>query len=218
MVNKLSQSQPSFTAARLPQSGAGFTLVELLVSIALLGILGGIGVSIFAVINNSYDTANALSRMQTQGAQVLEVLERSIRGASDVEVRSHDGDCTDTDNCQVIITIPPNSLEYSINGGCAQTVYDWTAPTSEDNGTLTRYYLTDTGDQCNDSTAIQLFDTDERSGVSVRKSDSAAIFTVNTGDEGISSVTIDMVLAEGVTVGSTATTIPLRTTVSLRDY
>ena len=64
----------SKTASNISQ-GQGFSLIELLISIALLGIMGGIGVSIFAVINSSYNTANALSKMQTQGSQVLEVLE-----------------------------------------------------------------------------------------------------------------------------------------------
>jgi prepilin-type N-terminal cleavage/methylation domain-containing protein len=216
MSNQNFSLNPKLQNAISHHQAAGFSLIELLVSIALLGILGGIGVSIFAVINNSYDSANALSRMQTQGSQVLEVLERSIRGSTNIEERGNGGGCAN-DRC-LIITIPSNSIEYSINGGCAKTVYGWTAETGSTNGQLVRYYLTDTNSQCNGSVPIQLFDTDPRAGVSVQQKDgSTNIFTTNTGAEGISSVTINMVLSEGVNI-SNPITIPLRTTVSLRYY
>lgn len=216
MLNRSFQSPHQSRVALITKQGQGFSLIELLISIALLGIMGGIGVSIFAVINSSYNTANALSKMQTQGSQVLEVLERSIRGSSDAVVTGNGGGCSN-DQC-LIITIPSNSIEYSINGGCGKTVYGWTAPTSAVNGQLVRYYLTDTNSQCNGSVPIQLFDTDIRAGVSIRQNGTNNIFTANSGAEGINSIVINMVLAEGIAHGANATTIPLRTTVSLRDY
>ena len=95
-------------------STAGFTLVELLVSIALLSIMAGIGISIYAVINSSYDQSQALSLMQTQGSQVLEVIERSIRGSNRAEVIS-DSNCAE-DLCLVIgvpsIVILPLTVAY----------------------------------------------------------------------------------------------------------
>ena len=216
MINQLFQLLPQSKVTSMAKQDHGFSLIELLVSIALLGIMGGIGVSIFAVINNSYNTANALSKMQTQGAQVLEVLERSIRSSSDAVVTGNGGGCNN-DQC-LIITIPSSSIEYSINGGCGKTVYGWTAPTSSVNGQMVRYYLTDNNSQCNGSVPIQLFDTDTRAGVSIRQNGANNIFTANTGAEGIDSIVINMILAEGIAKGANATTIPLRTTVSLRDY
>src|SRR5690606_12325380 len=117
--------------------------------------------------------------------------ERSIRGAIDAEVVSNGSSGCSYEDC-LIITLPTNSLEYSVNGGCSKTVYGWSGPTSNLNGQLVRYYLNDAHSQCNGSVPIQLFDTDPRAGVSIRKNGTNEIFTVATGAEGLDRVVIDM--------------------------
>lgn len=213
MIKLLRKQANSITA------GEGFTLIELLVSIALLSIVGGIGISVFAIINTSYNQSNALSLMQSQGSQVLEVMERSIRGSSGVETATNgQSGCLDT-HC-LVVEVPTSSIEYSINGQCSYTIYGWTGERSSSpvrNGTLSRYYVDNYGSLCNGSVPIVLFDDDPRHGISVQQLD-GDIFKVVTGNDGIDSVNISFNLSSGVAISADHANVPLRTTVGLRDY
>lgn len=194
----------------------GFSLIELLVSMGLLAIIGGIGVSIFAIINTSYNQSNALSQMQTQGSQVLEVIERSVRGASNIHTASSGSDgCLNT--LCLIAEIPSNSIEYEINGQCSQTVYGWNNETASQNGTISRYYLDDFNNLCN-GTPIVLFDDHTYTGISVTELDGEDVFTVIDGPDGVDAVEIAFNLSSGVDVPTDHANVPLRTTVGLRDY
>ena len=196
-------------------STAGFTLVELLVSIALLSIMAGIGISIYAVINSSYDQSQALSLMQTQGSQVLEVIERSIRGSNRAEVIS-DSNCAE-DLC-LVIGVPSNSIEYSVNGNCDSTVYGWSAPSGSTNGSIVRYTWNSDGTPCNTATKFELFDSDPRRGISVGQLDGQEVFSLNTGSNGLNSITIQMELGQGVNVDNPQVTMPIRSTAAMRNY
>jgi len=204
----------------LLQEQQGLSLIELLVSIGLLAILGGIGVSIFAIINTSYNQSQALSKMQTQGSQVLEVIERSIRGSSNVQqVGNGQNGCTG--NSCLVIEVPTSSLEYQINGGCNQTVYAWRQPnvSQSKNGSLVRYYLNENNAACGTpSTEIELFDTNPSLGVSIERLDGDNVFTIIQGSNNIDAVEIAFNLSTGVNITNGTANVPLRTTVGLRDY
>ena len=116
-ISKANHHQPPYSPNKPLHGQQGFSLIELLVSMALLSIMAGIGLSVFAIINTSYNQSQALSKMQTQGSQVLEVIERSIRGGSNVEVVDSSADGCDRAAC-LKIEIPSSSLVYQINGGC----------------------------------------------------------------------------------------------------
>src|SRR5690606_15563124 len=116
-------------------------------------------------------------------------------------------------------------IEADLNGGCAKTVYSWSAPTftqgAEANGQIQRYarqadYTTPCG-----SPAVGLFDSDPSLGVSVEQQGSASVFAVDSANA--STVTITLHLTEGAklkpTAGSdTRANVPLKTTTSLRNY
>lgn len=203
-------------------SSQGFSLIELLVSIALLGIIAGIGVSLFAIINNAYNRADAVSRMQTQGQQSLEQVERSIRSASGVQLLSStDPGCSAT-QC-LVLTVPAASIEYTLNGGCSLTGYSWTDANftqgSIANGSLKRYSPTGGSGTCS-AAPIELFDADPSTGISVEPN-GGDVFTVNTSSA-ISNVAISLTLTQGAQMkpsgNDTRVKVSLKTTTSMRKY
>lgn len=208
------------------QSQAGFSLIELLVSMALLGIIAGIGVSLFAVINNAYNRADAVSRMQTQGQQMMEQLERSIRSASEVAIVAGTDDLNDdcTANQCLILTIPTASIEYTLNGQCQTTAYSWSdanfTPGLQANGSLKRYTPAGSSGSCTLGT-IDMFDTNTRTGISVEPT-SGNVFTLSTASS-ITNVSISFNLTQGVerkpaSGADNRAKVPLKTTTSLRNY
>jgi prepilin-type N-terminal cleavage/methylation domain-containing protein len=215
-MHTMSANQPQPHQSPASKSQLGFSLIELLVSIALLSIMGSIGLTLYAIINNSYQSSNIMSKMQTQGSQAMEVLERSIRGASDARTIPTGVGCEAYAQC-LVLGVPSSSLEYQINGGCSQTVYGWKEPTASTNGELWRYYLNNDNTECNGSQPIDLFDSHARNGISVEQQ-AGAIFATNAGGDGVDSVRVSFKLAQGVTISNRQVSVPLKTTVSLRDY
>jgi prepilin-type N-terminal cleavage/methylation domain-containing protein len=208
--------------AKTQHETLGFTLIEILVSMALLSILAGIGVSMFGIVNNSYNRANRINTIRTQGSQALEQLERSIRGATSAST-----DCTNgTTNCSLVLVFPTDSIDYISNGaGCTQITYAWIKPdfSAKTNGQLTSQY-----GNCTPGPApslASLFDADNQVGVSVEAASSATpIFTINNPASGNSTPTITtkFTLWEGVKNSSATPTnranVPYTSTTSLRNY
>src|SRR4051794_24291809 len=95
----------------------GFTLIEILVSIGILSILGGIGVTIYAITSSSFQRADAVNTLQSSGSQVLEMISRSVHSGVDLNVWDADNnpsDCTVANHpCEAVITEPINSLDYT---------------------------------------------------------------------------------------------------------
>jgi prepilin-type N-terminal cleavage/methylation domain-containing protein len=201
---------------------SGFSLIEILVSIALLSIMSGIGISLFAIVNNSYNRANTISAIQSQGSSLMEQIERSIRSASAATVSPDYGCLSGASQC-LSLAMPTDSLEYQTNGNCEVTEYDWIAPTSSSNGRLQRAWKNKDGSACNGS-ATDLFSIDAKDGISVeRVNGQTGVFAVTTSANSPTSVLVALDLKQGVSLKPASgddnrSQVPFITTVSLRKY
>jgi len=105
------------------QLNTGFTLVEILISIGIVSIIAGIGISIFVALNATYDKAAVVTNLTHEGGRVMEVISRAVRSASDAQSLS--GGST----LQLTIPREDNNLEYANNGQCSQVEIFYHSPT-----------------------------------------------------------------------------------------
>lgn len=76
---------------------AGFTLIEILVSIGIVAILSTVALSMFYGTIASYEKSNSLLELQANGERILSVLSREIRSARAVVGYDDSQNCTQ--NC-----------------------------------------------------------------------------------------------------------------------
>lgn len=99
----------------------GFTLVELLLVVGIIGIVAGIGGDMFATVMRAYRRAELFSYTERVGNSVLTQIEQDLRSAS-------------------LVNIPnSNTLELSIptsSGGTISKTYSFTPCTSTNAGTV----------------------------------------------------------------------------------
>jgi prepilin-type N-terminal cleavage/methylation domain-containing protein len=203
----------------MTNTSAGFSLIEILVSIALLSIMSGIGVSLYAIVNNSYTRANTISAIQSQGSSVMEGVERNVRSALSATT-SPDYTCPSGTEC-LSLTMPNSSIEYRNSGNCPVTEYDWIAPNPPTtNGRLQKAWKNADGSACNGSSPTDLFNSDATKGISVEKVNGQDhIFSVTTSVNSPTNVLVAMNLMDGVKLNnSTRSQVPFITTISLRTY
>lgn len=99
----------------------GFTLVEILVVIAVIAIIGTIMVAIFANTLRGSNKAQVLSVIKQNGQAVLENMDKTVRGADDVICPAR--------------TTPTSTNLVVIRDGI-YTRYRFIAPTATDNGLI----------------------------------------------------------------------------------
>jgi len=63
---------------------SGFTLIESLISIALLAVISTIAINIFSSAVQSYNKANILNELQQNGNYVITLMEQKIRNAEEI--------------------------------------------------------------------------------------------------------------------------------------
>ena len=68
------------------KSKKGFTLVELVVTVAILGIVSGVGVGIVANTIRNYAVASTTAQEQETAIQIENFITRYARTASDIDV------------------------------------------------------------------------------------------------------------------------------------
>lgn len=211
----------------LKYSNSGFTLVEILVVIAVIAIIGTILVAIFTNTLKGSSKSQILSVIKQNGQAVLENMDKTVRGADDVV-------------CPFVI--PPVTTADSTNlvilSGGIYTRYRFTAPTGTDNGLIqqdnpikqtdvaTGKEETDTAffnrvctpdDPMTQLTQISILtDANPQMGVSVEN----GLFTRRTEPGFKDSVTVKFTLGPGTQAPSTVTgqidPVNFQTTVQLR--
>lgn len=226
-MNQLRRYLDQHRRAKLT-SASGFTLMELLVSIALISILSIMLVGVVTYINRTHTRTAFISEMQTQGSQAVETIERAIRSSSEASVHNGGaGGCVSQASHCLRLLINNETLEHQLNGQCRYTFYAWYAPNgSSSNGRMERYArdmpAPNSFTNCG-PTQYSLFNTDRLSGTSVEMTDGVShIFEVDGSSvDNVTAVKINMTLRHGVgqpTLGSSSRPqVFFNTTVNLRN-
>jgi len=99
------------------QNMNGYTLIELLISIGVLGLVSGVIISSFLSLSAAYDKADVVVKVNHEGSRIMEQLSRLIRS-------SHEATLSGSN---LILTIPADNsnLEYKANGNCTQEEIYW---------------------------------------------------------------------------------------------
>lgn len=195
---------------------AGVTMMELLVAMALIGLIAGIGTTIFSTLLQAYSKAVIVNRLRSEGARVMEDISRVVRDADELEVYSGGAWVLSGSGERLRVTLHEDTLEYEENENCSQVTYILQEPVSQ-NG---RVYKDLAGDDCPASPSQEgvLTDTNLVRGIDVYS------LTFELSDGGLShpdSVQITMVLRQGLQAPNreeSAAEIEFKNTMSTRDY
>ncbi len=68
----------------------GFTLIEVLIAISIIGIFGAVSGVIFSSVIRSYNKTQVTAELEQNGNYVLSILEQQIRNAKDVSVHGNE--------------------------------------------------------------------------------------------------------------------------------
>ncbi|MCA9391847.1 type II secretion system protein [candidate division WWE3 bacterium] len=93
------------------KNNEGFTLVELLVTITVLGVITGVMITTFISLSSAYDKADVITQINHEGLRSMEQIVRMVRNSYNATVNG---------TTELILDIPDDSsnVEYSTNGSC----------------------------------------------------------------------------------------------------
>ena len=105
----------------MKHSEKGFTLTELLIVVALMVIIAGVGGSVITSLVRSYNKANIINQIEQNGNYALSVMENQIRNAQDVSggggsltVKTQDGTDTTFEFTSVAKTCGSNNVNVGV--------------------------------------------------------------------------------------------------------
>jgi prepilin-type N-terminal cleavage/methylation domain-containing protein len=187
---------------------SGYTLIEILVTIAILSIIAGVTITTYLTAYRSYVSSQILNQLQEDGERIMKQLERSVRSSTNALLYSSGS------TYYLELTLDVDSLEYQQNGNCQTIRYRRYNETGSANG---RIELQAPG--CGSLIGGgSLNDTDPLTGVSIIGVTYAVVDNVATDTQ---SVTITMTLQQGVdstTRTQYEVTLPMQTVVNTRQY
>lgn len=182
----------------------GYTLIELLITIAILGVIVGVISTTFLTAYRGYVKSRIINQLQEDGNRIMSQLSRYAR--SSIEV-------TTTAN-SITFTLDQDSIEYAENGQCQTIVVTYTAQTGSANGRLNV-----TAPSCGSfNSGGVITDTNTRTGISVTG------FSVSVTDNGTTNtqeISMSLTFAQAVrapTLGEYQGDIELETQVTTRSY
>jgi len=94
----------------------GFTLIEILISIGVFGMIRGLAIGIFLSLSAAYDRADVVSTLNSEGNRVIEIVSRMVKSSSNVTEQ--------VTPAGLILILPTESLEYETNGRCHTVVIE----------------------------------------------------------------------------------------------
>jgi len=97
----------------------GFTLIETLLAIAILGVVIGVAVTVFSSISKSQYQARVKQDLTVTGNRIMDIMIKVIRDGSSASAAV----CGSGTSTAITVTNLPGSVEYSANGNCPQTVF-----------------------------------------------------------------------------------------------
>ena len=183
----------------------GFTLIEILVTVAILGLISTAAISIFSSMTAAYNKSSIINELREEGSRVMDDMERLVRSSGEAAIGG---------SSELILTLNTSSLEYQQNGQCKTvtlTLALGSVATNKNN------YINKALSDCEGtaSGAGEMTNTDRTSGVNV----SALTFSV-TGT-GPKVVKISLSLEQGLAAAARQdyrASVNLETTVSTRSY
>lgn len=117
------------------KSRKGFTLIELVVTVAILSLVCGMGVGIFASVMRNYGTASSTEMEQEKATQIEDYLIKSARTAKKVIfIQKGDSDASkNSDGVETKKNIPSDQGTYVFSkGGSSEVeIYDYIQPKGE---------------------------------------------------------------------------------------
>ena len=195
----------------------GVTLIELIVALAVLAVVAGVGITIFLSINQAYSKSVIIGKLRTEGTRVMEEMSRVIRSGTNLEGVS--GTCSGSPPvCTGLhVDLNKNSLEYEQNGNCETVEFQLVGADAAHNNRITKAVTG--GTECVSPIGAGVVTDDDRTtGVDVQNLE----FTIIDGG-GVypDKVTINLKLGQGLDVPSRReykAVVNLRETVSTRQY
>lgn len=228
-LKSTSKVQLHFFHLRGVRLSRGFTMVEILVVMAIMAIVGTIMVAIFTNTLRGSNKSQILAVMKQNGQAVLDNMDRTIRSADSVVCRSMDG------NTLVIVKngeyirfrlLRPNNQDSSKGtcgslNGCIQQDFPVQPSTPPKNNTAVFVNGLCTDPMGSDSIAPQtLTDTNPQTGVSAQNIGTGGLFSTTKQAGSKDNVTIKFGLAPPVglptAVSSQIDPVAFQTTIQLR--
>ncbi len=207
------RSRSGFTLAR----SAGFTLVEMLVAIAIVAILGMVLTAIFVNTLKGGNKSQILANIKQNGQVVLENMDKTIRGADNVVCSSLTGNTLVVvkNGCYTRYRFKDSQIwqDNPQPDSSTSCITNPPSPTPKDIKTFTNDVCTDT-DPMNSPNILT--DTNPQSGVSV----SEGLFTRNRQAGLKDSITVTFKLDHGISAPSSVAgqidPVVFTTTIGLR--
>ena len=204
----------SITNYQLPitnYSQKGFTLIEILVTVAILGLISTAAISIFNSMSAAYNKSSIINELREEGSRVMDDMERLVRASSDASCIDAAGSLMTCPTSGLGLTLNEGSLEYSQNGGCKEVQFQKQSAANKNDHVSKLLSVCEVGA----IGAGEMTNTDRTSGVNV----SALTFSV-TGT-GPKVVKISLNLEQGLAAAARQdyqASVNLETTVSTRSY
>lgn len=208
-VEKLSDTRRKWAGIENLGS-SGFTLIEILMALAVLGIVAGVSVTVFLSVMQSYTKSVIINKLRSEGSRVMEDLSRVVKGGNEL---IGVGAGPPYENLTVILD--RESLEYAQNGNCETVNFVYQLAGSDYNNGILKNLSDCDGTKVGEG---EITDDDWITGVNV----SSVSYTVTDGG-GLrpDQINIELVLEQGLGAPSRkeyAAGVTLRNTVSTRDY
>lgn len=208
----------------LATGGKGFTIIELLVAIGILGIVAGVGVQIFLTVSKSFAKAQIVSELQQEGSRVIAEISRVVKDAARVEANiTGDTTCagggaigTFTTSNMLEITLNKESLEYKTNGNCLKVIFCRADADATHNNHLYKKLQ-----NCNLAAVGEGELTNSNRATGIDVDTAQTIFTVSGGGAQPYLVSMDLKLKQGLEVPQRAiyqAEVEIKNSVSTRNF
>ncbi len=101
----------------------GFTLIEILVTVAILGLISTVAISIFTSMTAAYNKSSIINELREEGSRVMDDMERLVRSSSEANCINAAGSPTTCPTSGLGLTLSEGSLEYLQNGSCKEVKF-----------------------------------------------------------------------------------------------
>ncbi|MBU1111008.1 prepilin-type N-terminal cleavage/methylation domain-containing protein [Patescibacteria group bacterium] len=186
---------------------SGYTLIEVLISLGVLAVVAGVGITILLFVTQLYAKAVISNNLRKEGSRIMEEVTRIVQGAGNLT--GGGGSLT--------ATLDLDSLEYKQNGRCETVILqlETPGPTDDFNGRLLKS-LSD----CEDSAVgAGVITSDDRvTGINIA---SLNFVVTDGGALRPDQVIIEITLEQGLDAPNRQeykSSVSLRNVISTREY